>query len=165
MIIDTQFAVELLRGIPPEIATVIIATTPIFELRGSLPVAMTVYNMNIPNAYFWSVVGNAIPVVIIMLLLDPVSTWLSKHFSFWNKFFIWLFERTRKRAKSKIEKYGHWGLFFLVAIPLPVTGGWTGAMAAFLFGIKRRKAIPVILLGIMAAGVIVTLITIGAVHL
>jgi uncharacterized membrane protein len=97
--------------------------------------------------------------------LDRVSKWLSSRYGFWKRFFDWLFERTRRKARDKIEKYGAWGLFVLVAIPLPVTGGWTGALAAFLFGIEKKKAIPVICLGIMAAGVIVTLLTLGVIKI
>lgn len=163
--IDVQVAVEGLKGIPPQIATMIIGMTPIFELRGSIPVAIGVYKMSVLDAYFWSVLGNIIPTIIIIFLLEHVSGWLSAKFVFWKKFFDWLFERTRKKAGEKIQKYGAWGLFVLVAIPLPVTGGWTGALAAFLFGIERKKAIPMIILGIMVAGVIVTMITIGAVKI
>lgn len=165
MIIETQSVAEVLKGLPPEIVTVIIAMTPIFELRGSLPFAITYYEMNIASAFLWSVAGNIIPVVLILFFFDPIAKWLSKNFDFFERFFEWLFARTRKRAGDKIKKYGPWGLFFLVAIPLPVTGGWTGALAAFLFGIEKKKAIPVIALGITAAGVIVTLITIGAIKL
>jgi uncharacterized membrane protein len=159
--IDTQVAVETLKGIPPEIATMIIGMTPIFELRGAIPVAVGVYKMSAAEAYFWSVIGNIVPTIIIIFLLDRVSSWLSLHYKIWKNFFDWLFERTRKKAQDKIERYGAWGLFVLVAVPLPVTGGWTGALAAFLFGVEKKKAIPVIILGIMTAGIIVTLLTLG----
>jgi uncharacterized membrane protein len=121
--------------------------------------------MSVASAYFWAVVGNIIPTVIIIFLLERVSRWLSSRYGLWKSFFDWLFERTRRKAQDKIEKYGAWGLFVLVAIPLPVTGGWTGALAAFLFGIEKKKAIPVISLGIMAAGVIVTIVTLGVVKI
>ena len=165
MIFETQTVADFFRDIPPELATLIIAMTPIFELRGSLPVALTVYDMSIASAFIWSVVGNIIPVVLIVFFLDKIASWLSNQFGFFEKFFRWLFARTRKKARDKIEKYGPWGLFILVAIPLPVTGGWTGALAAFLFGIDRKKSIPIISLGIITAGIIVTLITIGAIQL
>lgn len=163
MLIEAKTVVDLLEGVPGEIITIIIAMTPIFELRGSIPVAITVLEMSPFWAYFWSVLGNILPVVIIVFLLETVANFLSTRFKFWEKFFNWLFARTRKKVKKQIDKYGDWGLFFLVAIPLPVTGGWTGALAAFLFGIKRLKAISVISLGIMTAGVIVLLLTLGVV--
>lgn len=153
--------IESLTGIPPEIATLIISTLPVIELRGAIPVAIWKYELGVFSAYFWSVTGNIIPAFLLIFFLDAVSGFLMKKSKLFKKFFTWLFERTRKRAHKKIEKYGDWGLFFLVAIPLPMTGGWTGALAAFLFGIEKKKAFGVVSLGIMAAGVIVTVLTLG----
>lgn len=153
--------VEIFRNFPPNLATMFISILPISELRGAIPIAIGVYHMSPLNAFFWAVLGNSIPPILIIFFLDKVANFLSKHFVFWKKFFDWLFERTRRKAKDKIEKYGSWGLFFLVAIPLPMTGGWTGALAAFIFGIDKKKSIPVIILGIITAGIIVTLLTLG----
>lgn len=161
MFIEATKVVALLEGVPKEVSTMIIAMTPIFELRGSIPVAITVFGMNPFMAYFWSVLGNILPVIVLVFFLEKVTLFLSEKFEFWKKFFDWLFARTRKKAHKQIEKYGDWGLFFLVAIPLPITGGWTGALAAFLFGIGKIKSILVISLGIMTAGIIVSLLTLG----
>ncbi len=165
MLIEVTKVVELLNGVPDEISTMIIAMTPVFELRGSIPVAITVFGMNPALAYFWSVFGNIIPMVILVMFLEKVTSFLIERFEFWRKFFDWLFARTRKKVHKQIEKYGDWGLFFLVAIPLPVTGGWTGALAAFLFGINKTKAVFIISLGIMIAGIIVLLLTMGVIKL
>jgi uncharacterized membrane protein len=81
-----------------------------------------------------------------------------------DRFFEWLFARTRKRSGA-LEKYGAIGLVLFVAIPLPVTGAWTGSAAAFLFGIPFRKAFPIILLGVMIAGGLVTAAVLGGVSL
>lgn len=163
MLIEVSKITQLLEGMPPEIVTIVIAMTPIFELRGSIPVAITYFEMGPLWAYFWSVLGNIMPVIAIIFLMEKVSSLLSEKFALWKRFFEWLFKRTRNKTKKYIEKYGDWGLFFLVAIPLPVTGGWTGALAAFLFGIKKEKAIMVISLGIATAGVIVSFLTIGVI--
>ncbi len=165
MIIDVNQVVEMLRGVPSQISVIIISMTPIFELRGSIPVAIGVYKMTIIEAYFWSVLGNIIPVIFWVFFLEKISNWLRANFRFWDKFFDWLFQRTTKKANDKIKKYGDWGLFFLVAIPLPVTGGWTGALAAFLFGVKKIKAIGIIFSGILIAGIIVTLLTLGMISI
>lgn len=156
--------VELFRGIPPQVATMLIAMLPIAELRLAIPTAVAGYDMTIAQAYFWSVIGNLIPVMALVFFLEKVSTFLSRKYAVWDRFFKWLFARTHKRAKDKIEKYGPWGLFFFVAIPLPVTGGWTGAVAAFIFGIKKRQSMPAIFLGILAAGVIVSILTVMGVN-
>jgi uncharacterized membrane protein len=118
MILDINQFANVLGSIPSQIATVIIGVTPIFELRGAIPFAVGVYDMNIFMAFFWAVIGNIIPVLIILFFLEAVVRFLSKKFLFWNLFFRWLFERTRRRAHDKIEKYGSWGLFFLVALGL-----------------------------------------------
>jgi len=161
MLLDVGQAVELLKDVPAQISVMIISMTPVFELRGSIPVGLGVYDMGILETYFWAVLGNMIPVVALVYFLEAVSGWLSKNFKFWKRFFDWLFTRTREKGKDKIKKYGSWGLFFLVAVPLPVTGGWTGAAAAFIFGIEKKKAIGVIFCGILTAGLIVTLLTVG----
>jgi len=138
-----------------EIATFLLAMTPLGELRLSIPIALTVYHLNPVSAYLISVLGNIISVFLVLLFLEPVSNWLSRNFAIFEKFFSWLFKRTRDKYKGKMKKYGLPVLAVFVALPLPVTGGWTGAVIAFLFGIPLKKALPLIALGIMTAGLIV----------
>ena len=101
-----------------------------------------------------SIIGNMLPIIPLLLILDPFSRYLSK-FNKPRKFFDWLFSRTRKRSQI-VERYKMLGLTAFVAIPLPVTGAWTGAIAAFLFGIRFKHAILAILLGVLIAATIVT---------
>jgi uncharacterized membrane protein len=152
---------NLLNNLPPELATVIISMLPISELRGAIPVAISVYHLNPVEAYFLAVIGNIIPVVFILKYLDPVSKYLMSKSKFFNKFFTYLFEHTRKKHNGKFEKWGALALITFVAIPLPVTGGWSGALAAFVFGIPFKRALSFIFLGIMIAGVIVTGLSLG----
>jgi len=132
------------------------AMTPIFELRGAIPFGLLKYDLNWLEVYFISVIGNLIPIVFILLFFDPVSNYLSRNFVFMDKFFIHLFERTRKKHKALIDKHGWWGLATFVAIPLPITGSWTGSLIAFLTGMSFKKAFSAIAVGVMSAGVIVT---------
>jgi len=157
-----EHIVELLRGLPTEARVFIISMLPIAELRGGLPLAL---KWGIPwrEAYLICVAGNFVPIIPILFLLDPVATYL-RRFRLFDRFFSWLFARTLKRG-AMIERYEALGLVLFVAIPLPVTGGWTGAVAAFLFGIRRRYAMPAILLGIMLAGLIVSGAAQGFLHL
>jgi uncharacterized membrane protein len=141
-------------GIPDEAAVLIISMLPIVELRGALPVAINLLHMNPVLAYVLAVVGNMIPVVPILLFLGPMSRRLSKY-KLGQAFFEWFFARARRKSGS-IEKYETLGLAMFVAIPLPVTGAWTGCAAAFLCGIKFKHAFWAILAGVMIAGVIVT---------
>jgi len=142
------------RGIPGDIVVVIIATLPIVELIGAIPVAMHLFDMPIPRSYILCVIGNIIPVPFILLLLGPVSRFLRK-LKIFDRFFGWLFARTRRRSET-IRKYEELGLIIFVAIPLPVTGAWTGSLAAFLFGLRFWPSFFCALAGVCIAGVIVT---------
>ncbi len=141
-----------LKGIPKEWVTVIIAALPISELRGAIPVALV---MGIPplKAFFLSILGNSLPIIPTLFLLDPVSNKL-RHFKIWRNFFDWLFETTKKKG-DLIQRYEAIGLMLFVAVPLPMTGAWSGCIAASLFKIKFRYAFPAILLGVVGAGIIV----------
>jgi uncharacterized membrane protein len=152
---------SLFNNFSPEIATFIISMLPISELRGAIPVAIGVYHLNPIEAYFLATIGNIIPVVFILKYIDPVSEYLMSKSKFFNKFFTYLFERTRKKHNGKFEKWGALALITFVAIPLPITGGWSGALAAFVFGIPFKRALPLISMGVMIAGVIVTGLSLG----
>ena len=155
-----SFAV-FFQGLPPELVTFIIAMTPIFELRGAIPLAITYFKLSVFSSIFWSILGNISMMLFLVFVLDRGIKFIISNFNWGKNFFDWLFKRTHKRAHKQIEKYGEWGLFFLVAIPLPMTGGWTGVLAAFLFDIDKKKAIPIISAGIITAGIVVTLLTVG----
>lgn len=148
-----------------ELKTFIIAMSPIVELRGSIPIALEVYNLPVWSSYFWSVLGNVTPVVFILILLKSVSEYLSGHSHYFNNFFTWLFQRTRNHHWRKFERWGKWALFILVAVPLPFTGIWTGSIAAFVFGIPIKKALPIIFAGSITAGLLVLLLTLGIINI
>ena len=141
------------------IQVILMAMIPFGELRVSIPFAIGIYGMGAAQAFSLSVIGNMLPVVPLLLFLDPVSNWL-RRYSIFDRFFTWLFERTR-RYNSRIEKYGALGLIPFVAIPLPVTGAWTACAVAFVFGIRCRYAFPAILAGVIIAGIIVMLSCMG----
>ncbi|HEY4662634.1 MAG TPA: small multi-drug export protein [Candidatus Humimicrobiaceae bacterium] len=140
--------------------------TPIGELRASIPIALSTYGMNIYETFIISVIGNMIPVIAILWTLEPVSKFLMKRFHFARRFFNWLFSYTRRRHSKRFEKYEGFALAVFVGIPLPVTGGWTGALIAFVFGIPPKKALLDIFLGVLMAGIIVTVVfqTVGYVR-
>ncbi|MBU2563447.1 MAG: small multi-drug export protein [Actinobacteria bacterium] len=142
----------------PRIATFFTAMTPIGELRASIPIALSAYGMNVFETYIISVLGNMIPVAAILWILEPVSKFLMNRFKIARRFFTWLFNYTRRRHSKRFEKYEGYALAGFVAIPLPITGGWTGALIAFVFGIPPKRAILHILIGVLMAGVIVTIV-------
>jgi uncharacterized membrane protein len=159
----TEHLVSFFGNLPKELITVIIAMIPIAELRGAIPWALADLpvggGLGWPEAYVLAVIGNYIPVIPLLLFFDKAYALLNR-FKIFNKFFEWLFARTQKRGKV-VEKYKSLGLIIFVGIPLPVTGAWTGTLAAFIFGIRNRVAFPAILAGILMSGVIMTLASLG----
>jgi uncharacterized membrane protein len=142
------------KGLSRTASVAVISTLPIVELRGAIPVGIVAFDMPWWKVYLVAVLGNMLPIPFILLLLGPASN-LFMRVPIGKRFLDWLFARTRRKS-AQIEKYEALGLTLFVAIPLPVTGGWTGAMAAFLMGISFWKSMLYILLGVMIAGVIVT---------
>jgi uncharacterized membrane protein len=138
---------------------------PITELRGAIPFSLTFYKLPVFETYVAAVIGNIIPVFFILLFLPSIVKYLSRNSKFFAKFFEWLFERTRRKFYTKHARFGDWALVLFVAIPLPVTGAWTGALAAWLFGISYKKSVGLIFVGLLISGLIVTLLTTGALRL
>jgi len=145
----------------PQIKTILLATLPINELRGTIPFAISYLHLSPIEAFFYSIIGNVLPIFFILWFLPALSLTLSRRFKIFEKFFNWLFSRTRNKFYKKYQKFGDLALVIFVAIPLPLTGGWTGAVAAFLFGIPYFKSLGLIFLGIFLAGIIITLTSTG----
>lgn len=132
---------------------------PVFELRGAIPVG---YNsgLNIWVAVAVSIIGNLIPVPFIIIFIRRIFSLLRRI----NRRFDGLVTRLERRAENKsdvVKKYSFWGLFILVAIPLPGTGAWTGALVAAMLDMRLKRAMPAIVLGVIAAGITVAFITAG----
>ncbi len=142
------------KGVAPELIVVIISMIPVVELRGSIPVAILLFNIPWLEAAVLSIIGNMIPVPFLLLLIDWFLGLISK-VKPGRKFTEWLFTRTRRKGKS-IEKYEEIGLVVFVGIPLPGTGGWTGALAANIFGLRFWRSMLFIFLGVIMAAIIVT---------
>ncbi len=147
----------------PELKVFLIAMSPFLELRGSIPVALTVYHLGIIESFIISFFGNLIPAFLLISFLGPISRWLSRNFAIFEKFFSWFFKKTERNHNLLVKKYGSIALALFVAIPLPITGAWTGSAIAFLFNIPFKKAFPSIALGIFIAGIIVTFATKGGI--
>lgn len=134
-----------------ELITFLISMLPIVELRGAVPVGVA-FGIESWKLYIMAVVGNMLPIPFVLWLARPIiNFFLSRRFL--KKLGVWLQNKVDKNA-DKIVKYGTWGLMLFVAIPLPGTGAWTGALVAALLDLRIKKAVPSILLGVMVAGVI-----------
>lgn len=141
-------------GISEESIVVLVSTLPVLELRGSIPLALYTFDMSYIRSYILSVVGNLLPIIPLLLFLTRIAKILSRYKPL-GKLLNWFFDLTRKRG-GLVEKYEAIGLIAFVAIPLPVTGAWTGAVASVLFGLRFRYALPSICLGVLTAGLIVS---------
>ncbi|MDO8443684.1 MAG: small multi-drug export protein [Candidatus Azambacteria bacterium] len=143
-----------------ELITFFIAALPLSELRGAIPLAILKFGFSPYKAFAISVLGNILPVLPILFFLGKVSEFLSRKFYWFNRFFNWLFERTRTKHAEHFVCWKDLALFIFVAIPLPLTGAYSGAVAAFVFGFSLKRAFWSIVLGVLAAGVMVTAITV-----
>ena len=146
--------------LPAWLIVLLAAALPVSELRGAIPLAIGVYGYDPWQAYLLAVLGNLLPVVPLLLFLGPVSDWL-RRFTFWDKFFTWLFSRTRRKYIREHESFSLTALALFVAVPLPVTGAWTGCAIAFLLGFRFWPAFAAISIGVLLAGVIVTATVLG----
>jgi len=155
--------IEFLSFLPKEAMVLILGAMPVSELRGAIPLGLGL-NLPVIKTVGLAIAGNIIPVIPLLLFLGPVSEWLTDKHEIFKTFFNWLFERTRKHS-DKVEKYEELGLILFVAIPLPMTGAWSGTIAAFLFGIKFWRALLCIIIGILIAATIVTLVSTGAISI
>jgi uncharacterized membrane protein len=125
---------------------------PVIELRGAIPVGMAM-GMDWKLVYILSVLGNLFPIPFIIMYMRPVFSFF-RNTKYFQGVIHWLEKRTMKKAES-MQKYSAFGLFIFVAIPLPGTGAWTGAMIAALLDMRMGYAFPAIAAGVIAAGVLV----------
>ena len=157
--IIAEFFLEI---VGKELCVLFCSMLPIIELRGAIPLGAA---LGLPwwQCYLIAVVGNMLPVPIILLFVKAVLNWMVKcRVKLFNKIANKMFEKAEKN-REKIERYAFWGLTLFVAIPLPATGAWTGTLVAALFDMKFWKSVLAALVGVLIAGVVMTLISYGAV--
>jgi len=146
------------RGVSPELIVALIAMLPIVELRGAVPVGILVLDLPWWQAVLWSVLGNIAPILVALLLLEQIVAWLG-HVPLFKRFFDWLYARARSRSGT-IQRYEFWGLVTFVGIPLPMTGAWTGAVAAKVLRLPYWRSLLAIVIGVLMAGTVVTLVSV-----
>lgn len=131
---------------------------PWLESRYVIPYAMLGLGWEWWQAFPIAIIGNMFPIPFILLFFHYVEKWL-RNYKFWTNLMDWLFSKTRKRADKKIRRYEHLGLLLFVAIPLPFTGAWTGALIAYLFDLNFKKSLITIFIGVIIAAIIMTILT------
>lgn len=144
------------------ILTMALSAAPVIELRGGIPYGVYL-GLPVWGAFLAAVAGNLAPIPVILLFLDKVFSWMRGY----RKLGV-VVRRLENKAHlhgRKVVRYRRLGLFLLVAVPLPGTGAWTGALVASVLGIPPREAILPILAGVVTAGILVSLATMGVIHL
>ena len=152
-----QFFLEL---VGKELCVFLCSMIPIIELRGAIPLGAALGMHPVLN-YLLAVVGNLLPVPFILLFIRKILDWMEKIRCF-EKIVKWLRAKAEK-GRGKVEKYAVIGLAIFVAIPLPGTGAWTGALVAALMGMRFPKAMISAIAGVLCAGVIMSLVSYGVV--
>lgn len=144
------------------VMTFFVSMVPVLELRGAIPIGVA-GGLRPLAAMFLAILGNLVPVPFLILFTRQIFHWLKSKGRIRH-----LVEKLEHRAAAKsriVEQYAWWGLCILVAIPLPGTGAWTGALVAALLDLRLKRAMPAIALGVAIAAVIVTCLTYGVSHL
>lgn len=139
--------------------TILIAMTPVLELRAAIPMGV-VAGLDIKVVVVSAIIGNLIPVPFIIIFIRKIFKWMqtkSKKLAD----VVAAFERKADKKKDAVLRYEFWGLLLLVAIPLPGTGAWTGALVAAMLDLQLKRAFPAIALGVIVAAIIVTVATLG----
>lgn len=140
--------------------TFLVAMVPVVELRGAIPFGV-VRGLNLWTAIIASVLGNLVPVPFIILFIRRIFAWMRAHMPKLDGL-VTRMEKKAEKNRAAVEKYAFWGLAILVAIPLPGTGAWTGALVAAMMEMRLKRAFPAIVIGVAIAGVIVSVVTYGA---
>lgn len=154
-----EYIVNLLGDkISPEFIAFIVSMLPILELRGGL-IAAKLMEIDFLKAFAICYIGNMLPISFILLFIRKIFTLLKKIPAVENS--IVKLEARSIRKADKIKKYRLWGLLIFVGIPLPGTGAWTGALVADLFDIRIRHSLPVIAVGVLIAGIIISALSYG----
>ena len=143
--------------------TILVSMIPVVELRGGIPFGVA-HGLPLPLAVMAAVIGNMLPIPFLILFTRRVFEWLRRHIPRLEGVIARL-ERKAESKKDLVQRYKFWGLLVLVAIPLPGTGAWTGALVACIMDLRLKSALPAIFSGVLIAGAIVSAITMGIVSL
>lgn len=146
------------NSVPPQLVAFIISLFPVLELRGGM-IAARLLEIDFLQAFAICYIGNMLPIPFILLFIRKIFSLMRKS-AFFSKIVDKLEARSQKK-QGTIQKYKEWGLLLFVAIPLPGTGGWTGALIAALMDLRMKKTLPIIAIGVFIAGLIMSLITYG----
>lgn len=151
-------------GMGEALTTLIVSMLPVVELRGAIPVGVGL-GLQVWQAALISVIGNMLPVPFIIAFIRTIMDWLREKSDRARKFVAWLEKKGTGQKAQRVRQVQFWGLMLFVAVPLPGTGAWTGALVAALLNMRMKRALPPILMGVLVAGLIISLATAGVIKL
>jgi uncharacterized membrane protein len=151
--------INFFSSFPPALATLAMSTLPIVE-RLALPIAIAGYHLPVWQAMLIVIVGNMVPITVILLVADKFHKWVSQNSGFFGKTWAKVLVHAQKKFE-RYQKYELVGLLIFLAIPLPINGGYTASLIAFVLGLPFKKSWPYLFIGTVASAVIITAITVG----
>jgi uncharacterized membrane protein len=149
--------------LPPEILTVLIAMLPVLEIRAAIPVGHGILGLSWFSAFAWSYFGSLIPGLVILYATEPVLGFCNQRSRTCQRVIGRALEHTRRHFAQQHEKFGHLLVLVITAIPFPGFGIWSGALAAAVFGVEKRQALKLMLVGNVIASLVVLLVSMGVV--
>lgn len=157
-----NFFINLFHGLDKDLIIFILSMFPIIELRGGI-IAAAIFKIGLVRAYLICLIGNILPVPLILLLIEKIFDILKK----WKTTskMVTKLENKALSKKEQIDKYGYLGLLLFVGIPLPGTGAWTGSLLAVLLRLNKKKSFIFIALGVILAGIIMSILSYGIPYL
>jgi uncharacterized membrane protein len=150
-----------LSALPQELVVFIVAMLPVLELRGALPLALTVYDMPLGAALFWALIGNLVTIPPLYFFLRHGTRIMRSASPAFDKAFTWYVERTRVKFHAHYERWGPLALIAFVAIPLPGTGTWSGTVAAWFFGMRLTRILFGATIGMIIAAFFILVVLYG----
>jgi uncharacterized membrane protein len=145
--------------LPDELLVFLTAMTPIGELRAAIPFGLLMYDLSWPLVFVIAVAGNLAPIPFLLFAMRTVGSRIERRDDLLGRLLRWRTERLQRQWGERIVRYGFAGIVLIVAIPLPLTGAWTGSLAVWTLRVPVARGLAAIAVGVLIAGAIVTLLT------
>jgi uncharacterized membrane protein len=156
-----QNIANALAGFPPELATFLVAMTPVLEQRVALPMSIIFFHMPVWKALLITLAGNLLPITALLYFADNFHAWVNKNSgTFFGKAWLKSLHHTQEKF-ARYEKYGMLGLAIFIASPIPGSGIFTGSMVAFLMGVPFKRSLPYIWAAVIGSSLVTLFISLG----
>ncbi|GEM_PF-787467 len=159
-----QTILQLIRHLPPGLATALLAVVPFTEVRAAVPIGMQFFHLAPAQAVFFACLGSLIPMPFVFWLLPPFLQFIEQHFPALHRFLEHHVRQLEHKHRASYDRFGALAIFLFIALPIPGSGVWSASILAVVFGIRRPLAAFAIICGITTASLLVLAVTLGIVH-